>query len=46
MSTIPVTESETTLTNLPLGIPLELQITAANTAGESVPGPVAVATLA
>jgi len=40
-----VTESETTLASLPLGIPLELQITATNTAGESIPGSVAVVTL-
>lgn len=42
---ITTTESETTLTSLPLGIPLELHITALNQAGESVPGPVAGETL-
>lgn len=40
-----VTESEASLTNLPLNTLLELHITAANDAGESVRGPVAVVTL-
>jgi hypothetical protein len=35
-----VTESDATLTDLPLATPLEFQITAVNAAGESVPSPV------
>ncbi len=38
-------ESDTTLTILPIGISLQLQITAANDAGESSPGPTATITL-
>lgn len=40
-----VTESDATLTALPIGILLEFQITAVNDAGESVPSPVSGITL-
>ncbi len=40
-----VTESDATLTALPLATPLEFQITALNEAGESVPSPVSTITL-
>lgn len=40
-----VTESDATLTALPLGVQLEFQITALNEAGESVAGPVSSITL-
>jgi len=38
-------ESDATLTALPVGVPLQLQITAANDAGESIPGPMSAITL-
>ncbi|MGL4398505.1 MAG: hypothetical protein ACRCXD_01440, partial [Luteolibacter sp.] len=41
-----VTESDATLTALPLGVLLEFQITALNDAGESVPSPAGMVTLA
>ena len=37
--------SDATLTALPVGVPLQLQITAANDAGESIPGPMSAITL-
>ncbi len=40
-----VTESDATLTHLPLGIPLTYQITALNEAGESLPSPNTTITL-